>query len=636
MVVRRNNFMKKGFTLIELMIAISIVIILSVVGFVVFSSTQAKARDGKRVQDLQQIQVALEEYYQDHGSYPSSLGLLAPSTGKKYLATIPSDPKTNLPYSDFSTIDCSGNNCKSYEIKAVSETNSGADPTDKSHFTGTPVTTVAMAVSGGSGSVPTPVSGSSPVPTGGSTPVPTATVAPTATPAPCTLASAFWTAAPQVTVGQTVTFRVVGQGDCTGKQVALEVRRYGSAFLDDIPANNQPSSPVAMPAPPLNYVIPSWVAEYNPLIPFTNPTYYFKATVSGGNTIRSATPDLVVLPASTPVPTPTVAPTPTSTPTLTLAKDSHNPVVVGFSRNPWYTSYDAAVADPAVIYDGGQYKMYFTASGFTSSTDTRSVTRIGYASSTDGINWDRSIGHPVLDIGPSDAWDSYGLETVWVLKDTSNYKMYYAGYDNVNRSSTQIGLATSTDGINWTKSTSNPILTVDGSWEAWGIWGPVVLKDGSTYKMWYLGVGSDLHGRLGYATSSDGITWNKQGKVLDTGNSGSWDSIMLSDFGIVKSTSGTYYLFYSGSKDGTNANDSQNYDIGLATSTDGITWTKSTSNPVLTRGGAGSFDETSAMAPSVLMSGNFVAMWYHGLNKVNPANQSSWLWGIGLATGTLP
>ena len=60
----------KGFTLIELMVAISIVAILATIGFSTYSQTQVRARDAKRKQDLRALSTALELYYQSYKHYP--------------------------------------------------------------------------------------------------------------------------------------------------------------------------------------------------------------------------------------------------------------------------------------------------------------------------------------------------------------------------------------------------------------------------------------------------------------------------------------------------------------------------------------------------------------------------------------
>lgn len=73
----RSQNRKQGFTLIELMIAISIIAILSAIGMVTYSQSQKLARDSRRKEDLQQIQKALSLYYSDYSSYPKLSALPA-------------------------------------------------------------------------------------------------------------------------------------------------------------------------------------------------------------------------------------------------------------------------------------------------------------------------------------------------------------------------------------------------------------------------------------------------------------------------------------------------------------------------------------------------------------------------------
>ncbi len=54
----------KGFTLIELMVAISIIAVLSTIGMVAYSKVQLLGRDARRKQDLRAIAQALEIFYQ--------------------------------------------------------------------------------------------------------------------------------------------------------------------------------------------------------------------------------------------------------------------------------------------------------------------------------------------------------------------------------------------------------------------------------------------------------------------------------------------------------------------------------------------------------------------------------------------
>lgn len=93
-------FKNYGFTLVELLVVISIISILAAAGTVSFNIAQVRARDSQRKADLKTIQQSLELYYgsQPAAAYPTTaqgLSTLSPN----YLKVIPQDPKSsNLPY----------------------------------------------------------------------------------------------------------------------------------------------------------------------------------------------------------------------------------------------------------------------------------------------------------------------------------------------------------------------------------------------------------------------------------------------------------------------------------------------------------------------------------------------------------
>ena len=65
---------KRGFTLVELLVAISIVGLLSSVVLATLNTAKIKARDADRIAGLKQIQAAIELYAADHdGQYPGHL-----------------------------------------------------------------------------------------------------------------------------------------------------------------------------------------------------------------------------------------------------------------------------------------------------------------------------------------------------------------------------------------------------------------------------------------------------------------------------------------------------------------------------------------------------------------------------------
>ena len=64
---------------------------------------------------------------------------------------------------------------------------------------------------------------------------------------------------------------------------------------------------------------------------------------------------------------------------------------------------------------------------------------------------------PVLDVGAPGTWDEEGVGFVSVLLSESTYHMWYTGLDSDTYTG-HLGYATSTDGVTWTKHTDNPVL----------------------------------------------------------------------------------------------------------------------------------------------------------------------------------
>ena len=204
--------------------------------------------------------------------------------------------------------------------------------------------------------------------------------------------------------------------------------------------------------------------------------------------------------------------------------------------------------------------------------------------------------------------------------------MWYCGVDDI--SSTGIGYATSTDGINWSKYPGNPVFWVgsSGEWDGVDISSPHVLITDTGYEMWYAGYDGS-HWQIGHATSTDGTTWGRdpENPLLSVGSPGEWDNAGVSN-PCVLYTGTRYEMFYTGN-DG-----SQGYRIGYAVSTDGVNWQKYPENPVLDVGVQGEWDEQRVADASVLATGTSYKMWYHGFSADSPWYSK---WRIGYASGVI-
>lgn len=114
---------KTGFTLIELVVVMTIIMVITAVGMVSFQGASAKSRDGRRKADLEKIRVALEMVRQVGNTYPDASAGEAIGLVPTYLQTWPTDPTTGWNYNYNRTTNYT------YTLYARLEVGAGADIT---------------------------------------------------------------------------------------------------------------------------------------------------------------------------------------------------------------------------------------------------------------------------------------------------------------------------------------------------------------------------------------------------------------------------------------------------------------------------------------------------------------------------
>ncbi len=275
---------------------------------------------------------------------------------------------------------------------------------------------------------------------------------------------------------------------------------------------------------------------------------------------------------------------------------------------PVWTGAGGLASDPAVIAQpnapaDAKYRMYYTG-----LAEDGSHTIIADADSADGITW-KSISSQLLS-ARSGSWDE-NLETCGLIDDRL---LLFTGYRDVGKPAkgfpASLGLARSTDGEIFVAD-NKPILDpTPGGRDNDGIYHPSVLKTGNSYSMAYTGhayTNDPTTGPIGVsvllANSSDGITWIKADKpLLCSDPKLPWTTDGVAEPCLLRGLDGKFYLFFTGLKD-------EQRVIGIARS-DWVSgpWTLSPI-PIL-QPTPGSFDAHQVLAPSVIIEGDRVRMWY--------------------------
>ena len=154
--------LNRAFTLVELMVVIAIIVVMTGIILVSLQGAKSKSRDGQRISDLGQIQLALEQYFDRCGQYPKSAndtsgamplgaaynGCPSGITFSNYLPQVPVAPD-GKPYAYFVPYNITGTtNYSSFVLQTTLEK---ANPAQANSLQGTNEPTYACHPSSGSG-----------------------------------------------------------------------------------------------------------------------------------------------------------------------------------------------------------------------------------------------------------------------------------------------------------------------------------------------------------------------------------------------------------------------------------------------------------------------------------------------------
>lgn len=299
---------------------------------------------------------------------------------------------------------------------------------------------------------------------------------------------------------------------------------------------------------------------------------------------------------------------------------------------PVFSGPYAAVGDPSVMRVGSELRMTYNCYDIV-----RQRGAICLARSSDGLSWsdvntgDTTLPSRLIATRPGQ-WDD-AHESAVMVKFKNEYLLYYVGY--LDRGGffasfpAEVGLATSTDGIRFTRANGGkPVLkTTPAGHDHDAISSPsfVVYKKElvmlySAYCFYNCPKGAGV--TLMAATSKDGRNWTKRSTpVLSAANfPGVKDGIAEVD--VSQGPDGRYYLFY------TRLHGELGHDIGVAQASSPFgPWTINP-EPILRKSASG-FDNIGPIAPSVIFENGKARMWFHGFATNRTAQ-------IGYAEATLP
>ncbi len=191
-----------------------------------------------------------------------------------------------------------------------------------------------------------------------------------------------------------------------------------------------------------------------------------------------------------------------------------------------------------------------------------------------GVTFVLGADMPVVTHGPAGDYDGRYTDPGAAGYVDGQFQMFPNGFASWP-AKVGVGHAVSGDGLHWRREGDQPLFTEDGvDYAGYTLLASSILKVGDQYILYFYTwdtQSSSASSKIGRATASDlnGPWTADPAPVLEPGSSGAWDSYTVLAPSVIPTDDG-YVMFYTGGS----STSSNTWQIGRATSADGVHWTK--------------------------------------------------------------
>lgn len=263
--------------------------------------------------------------------------------------------------------------------------------------------------------------------------------------------------------------------------------------------------------------------------------------------------------------------------------------------------------DPHVIKFGNRYLMYFSIPPFADKSNPIQGWNIGIAESTDLINWTKTA-----EITPAGGVESKGLCAPCALVIRGKVHLFYQTYGNGKNDA--ICHAVSNDGITFKRNCTNPIFKPTGDWNCGRAIDAEVIQLNDKYLLYFATRDPEykiqMQGVAECPVSSNfnRENWTQISKKPIMKPEYDWEGKCVEGASVIQ-RGNKLYMFYAGSYN------NAPQQIGVAKSTDGINWEKLSKNPFLANGKPGEWNASESGHPHIFLNDDGKTyLFYQGNN----------------------